>query len=137
MCDGSLKDRTAYARLYAVIGHSYNAGYDPGDNQFRLPDLQGRTVIGVGTAQGAAGATNHPLAQAGGEETHTLTVSEMPAHSHGYFNAIAGGGKFTHNENGNVQPFAGTASGVTSSDGTGHAHNNMPPYLTLNYIIRT
>lgn len=72
LCDGSAVSRTDYADLFAAIGTTYGAG--DGSTTFNLPDLSGRVVIGV--------SNNHALGSTGGEASHTLTESELPAHAH-------------------------------------------------------
>lgn len=78
-CDGSAVSRTAYPLLFAAIGTAWGAGN--GSTTFNLPNLNGRTVIGAGTAD-ATGATNHTVGQRDGEETHALTTAQMPSHVH-------------------------------------------------------
>lgn len=72
LCDGSAVSRTDYADLFAAIGTVYGAG--DGSSTFNVPDLSGRVVLGV--------SQSHALGTTGGEATHTLTESELPAHSH-------------------------------------------------------
>lgn len=79
ICDGSAVSRDTFAKLYAVIGTTYGAG--DGSTTFNLPDFRGRTAIGVGTGT-ASGATAHALAQMEGAETITLSISQMPKHTH-------------------------------------------------------
>ena len=81
LCDGSAVSRTVYSALFSIISTSYGAG--DGSSTFNVPNFQGRVALGAGTATGAAGATNHALASAGGEETHLLTLVELAAHVHG------------------------------------------------------
>ncbi|MCR6633146.1 MAG: tail fiber protein [Magnetospirillum sp.] len=76
-CDGSAVNRTAYAALFAVIGTAFGSG--DGTATFNLPDLRGRAPIGAG--QGA-GLTSRTLGGTVGEEKHTLTIAEIPAHNH-------------------------------------------------------
>jgi microcystin-dependent protein len=83
LCDGSAVSRTDYADLFAAIGTVYGAG--DGSTTFNLPDLSGRVVIGV--------SNSHALGSTGGEVSHVLTSSELPAHvhevpSHGHANDI-------------------------------------------------
>ena len=72
LCDGSAVSRTDYADLFTAIGTTYGAG--DGSTTFNVPDLSGRVVIGV--------SSNHALGSTGGEASHTLTESELPAHTH-------------------------------------------------------
>jgi microcystin-dependent protein len=85
LADGRALSRTAYSALYTAIGTTYGVG--DGSTTFNLPDLRGRSSIGpdnMGTGAGAANrvATNNARGNVGGEEKHTLTVGEMPTHSH-------------------------------------------------------
>jgi microcystin-dependent protein len=76
-CDGSLQQISQYDTVYTLLGTTYG-----GDGQitFGLPDLRGRVPVHIG--QGT-GLPNVVAGQMGGEENHTLTVSEIPAHIHG------------------------------------------------------
>lgn len=133
LADGTAVSRTAYAALFAQIGTVYGVG--DGSTTFNLPNMQGRVPLGVGTATGAAGATAHTLGQTGGEETHALTIAELATHSHNVTTFAAGAG-------GGGQPLSsnntgGTSTPATSTTGSGTAHNTLPPYVGLNYIIKT
>lgn len=75
-CDGSSVSRVVYNPLFKSIGTTYGS---VDDEHFNLPDLRSRSIIGVG--QGS-GLSNRTLGQKGGAETHTLTVAEMPSHTH-------------------------------------------------------
>jgi microcystin-dependent protein len=128
LCDGSLVSRTTYASLFAAIGTRYGAG--DGSTTFALPNLKGRVPVGKDSAQTEFATTG----QNGGEKTHLLTTAEMPAHTH----------QTKINTGFVYSPPAGSASyGVnsaggdfTTSTGGGAAHNNLQPYLTVNYIIK-
>jgi microcystin-dependent protein len=76
ICDGSAISRTTYAALFAVIGTVYGAG--DGSTTFNLPNLKGRVVVG----RDSADADWDTLGETRGSKTHTLTISEMPVHSH-------------------------------------------------------
>src|SRR5690606_11752046 len=75
-CDGSAVSRTDYADLFEVIGTSYGVG--DGSTTFNLPNLQGRVPVGLDTGQTEFNA----LGKTGGAKTHTLTIDQMPSHSH-------------------------------------------------------
>jgi microcystin-dependent protein len=114
LCDGTVHGSTA---LQAVIGTT------------TTPDLRGKFVL--------AASTTHPKGQTGGEETHVLTVAEMPSHDHAFTPAIAA---FATPGSNDPTQGAGqrayTTWGATDRTGGGTAHNNMPPYYALTYIIK-
>ena len=143
MCDGSAVSRTAYSDLFAAIGTVFGAG--DLSTTFNLPDLRGRAVVGVGQQ---LGGTNFTLALVGGEETHTLTTGEMPAHSHtdlGHTHitgnslpglALAPGEEPVQVPN-PIPGVTGSGNANLTSAGGGGAHNNLQPFMALNAIIKT
>jgi microcystin-dependent protein len=138
VCAGQAVNRTTYAALFAVIGTTFGAG--DGSTTFTLPDLRGRAVFGVdnmggvaanrlgsGTTGGITGTAS--LGATGGEQKHTLTIAEIPAHTHSYNDAFTAG----INQAGTGGNF-GTSQ--TGSTGGGGAHNVTPPAIALNYIVK-
>jgi len=127
-CDGSAISRSTYAALFTALGTTWGAG--DGSTTFNLPDLRGRTAIGAGTGSGLSART---LGATGGAETHTLTVAEMPSHSH---NAYASD---TPNPNHYGIPRYDQEAGITTvgiqPTGGGGSHNNMQPFAVVKYII--
>ena len=100
------------------------------DGQNNTPDLRSKFVLGAGSTY-AVGAT-------GGEATHTLTVNEMPSHTHDIYGGGFSGDP-THNSvrAGYIGEDNSVAeSGVITNTGGGQPHNNMPPYYALCYIMK-
>ena len=98
-----------------------------------LPDLRGRSVIGAGLGNRLTGRA---LGSIGGNETHQLTINEMPSHSHSLPNPIIGSGSGT--VYGDYYEHSGHSCSSSSTNVTGGnaAHNNMPPWLALSWIIK-
>ena len=155
ICDGSAISRTDYAVLFNVIGTTYGTG--DGSTTFNLPNFCGRTPLGVGTGD-ATDATAHTLGQKSGTETHTLIESELPEISGtAVFRAIQNtsgtnialqssqSGHFSRSSNSSTGSSIKGASNVSSASqnnltfkfGSGGSHNNMQPYLGINFIICT
>ncbi len=129
-CDGSAVSRVTYAVLFNLIGTTFGVG--DGSTTFNLPDSRGRAIVGAGAGPSL---TSRTVGQSGGEETHVLTPAEIPAHTHTFPGSVTDGG----GGGGNSYPKLGAGGNVatTSSIGSGNAHNNMQPYLVLQYIIKT
>lgn len=125
LCDGSAVSRTTYANLFSVLGTKCGAG--DGSTTFNLPNIKGRSLVGVDPDD----TDFNVVGKTGGEKTHTLTYDEMPSHSHGVTVGYTGSGGahfyFTNN--------SGDGYLETQNAGNGQAHNNLQPYIVLNYII--
>jgi microcystin-dependent protein len=150
LCDGSAVSRTTYADLFTVIGTTYGVGN--GSTTFNIPNTLGRAIAGYDGSQ----TEFNTLGKTGGEKTHTLTTAEIPGHTHSINDPT-----HTHNiqRNGNQANSGGTggifglqqnsgtsvsntqsaSTGITVNTNTGGdgAHNNLQPYISLNYIIKT
>ena len=142
LCNGTTASRTTYSNLYSVIGTTYGVG--DGSTTFGLPDMRGRVPMGAGTGNqlnasgsgaitGGTGMTARTAGAFGGEETHLLTVAEMPAHSHNTLNNISAGGswgaQFVANASMVTDPYVGNTGG-------GGRHAVVPPFVVLNYVIK-
>jgi microcystin-dependent protein len=134
-CNGAEVSREEYNNLFAVIGVTYGSG---SSTTFNLPDLRGRVPVGLDTEQ----TEFDELGANGGEKTHTLSSGELPvidlSHSHAEITATA------TLINGGIEapaaaalPGFGSTGSAGGSIGGGEAHNNLQPYLTLNFIIKT
>ena len=136
LCDGSEYDQTAQADLFTVVSTTYNTGGETA-NHFRVPDLRGRVVAGLG--ESLLGATADTLGEDNGviadTKEHTLIEAEMPSHNHDYFRAPA---DRQGNAVGNTRvEDRGTNSEATTTTGGNQPHNNVQPTIILNYIIKT
>ena len=134
LCDGQAVSRTTYAALFTAIATTYGAG--DGSTTFNVPDLRARFALGTNDAalpNGAdGGLTTRNEGDEGGAETHTLSVDEMPAHTHQGFDSPGG---TASGPGGAGNTVGGTSQ--TGSTGSGNAHNNMPPFTVVNYLIKT
>ena len=142
LCFGQNVSRTTYADLFAVLSTTYGAG--DGSNTFGLPDLRGRVPAGLDNMGGSdAGRLDwaNTLGTSGGTQTHTLTTSEIPSHTHfisAAFDDNSTAGPYPYYARaGGGSTLLGPPNGMTSAGaGGGAAHNNMQPTLLLNYIIK-
>lgn len=136
LCAGQLLPINQNQALFALIGTYYGGD---GKTNFALPDLRGRVPVGEGQA---ATGTSYQIGSTGGLETVKLTVNQLPSHAHPV--RANSGASTTKNPSG-AFPAAGSAYAPTQNvsmnaamvgkKGGGQAHENRPPYLTLNYII--
>lgn len=139
-CDGVLLPISEYDTLFNLIGTTYGGD---GQSTFALPDLRGRIPIHMGTGGGGS----YVLAQMDGVETVTLTTQQIPSHGHAInaTDAIADtrnpkGARFARVRHDQVYaPLSGDGTAMHPQSigvaGGGQPHNNMQPYLCVNFII--
>jgi microcystin-dependent protein len=134
-CNGQILPISGNEALFSLIGNTYGGD---GQTNFALPNLQGRAPVHM--------SATYPIGQASGTETVTLLPNHLPQHTHvvqaataagdianpaGKVWAASGAGNFASNATGAV---AMSPQAVTAVGG-GQAHDNMMPFLTVNYII--
>lgn len=134
-CDGQILPINQNQSLYSLLGTTYGGD---GRTSFALPDLRGRSPMHVGDG--------HREGQKSGEETHTLSGAEMPQHDH-IMQATAidadqpfpGGALFAKSLGTLYSDSASTpvnlANETIANAGGGQAHDNMMPYLAVNFCI--
>jgi len=138
LCDGSLLSIAENDALFTLIGTTYGGD---GIGTFALPDLRGRWAVHT--------STDLPLGARGGAETVTLTTQQLPAHTHGVLGSAAAATATSPDRAvwaSTTEPGyapgpvdAGTAlamapDALAAAGGSGE-HENLPPYLTVQYII--
>lgn len=141
VCDGSLLAIGQYTALFSVIGTQYGGN---GTSNFQLPDFRSRVGIGAGSNPALSSYVN---GEEVGEEAHTLSQDEIPAHNHAFACASATG---TTNDPGQafyaepaVPPRQGLQYGTSSDSksnfvlraGGNGPHDNIQPYQSLLYVI--
>lgn len=129
LCDWSAISRTTYAGLFWVIWTTYWTG--DGSTTFNLPNLKGRVPVGFDVGQ----TEFDTLWEKWGAKTHTLWITEIPSHSHSINTRVSSAWIDWFVWDGSYTDYSHTAS--TNTAWGGLAHNNLQPYLTLNFIIKT
>ena len=135
LCNGQLLPINQNQALFSLLGTTFGGD---GRVNFALPDLRARTPIHVGSG--------HTLGERGGEQSHTLSIAELPTHTH-VLNATGATGT-TVNPTGNVlanssptemyessQQLVALNAGSVANTGGSQAHLNMQPFLTLSFCI--
>jgi len=159
LCDGAAVSRTTYADLFTAIGTTYGSG--DGSATFDLPDMQSRFPVGYD------GGSSYALAATGGATTDTptlsgtntgttLTAAQIPAHQHGGVTTgwpsgswtggtgavqtaidVSGDSTASGSVNLSLENTGGGSSHTHTWSGTSTAVDILPPYLVVNYIIKT
>ena len=135
LCNGQEVSRTEYEDLFSILLITY--GFGDQITTFNLPDLRGRMLLGADNMGGSSAGNIESdqgsiIGGKAGQEMHQLTVDEMPSHNH-YLQNQYGSNGFNQVGIGG----SNVADGIyTNHTGGSQPHNNMPPYLTVNYIIK-
>jgi microcystin-dependent protein len=140
-CDGQLLPLSQNTALFSLLGTTYGGD---GKSTFALPDMRGRAPMHPGQGPGLS---LYDLGQEGGSDTATLSVSEIPAHSHGMqadasdpSNAklVSPASSFGISQEGLIyqdNSDVSLAPEALSPTGGSAPHNNLMPYLTLEFNI--
>lgn len=134
LCNGQLLPINQNQALFSLLGTTFGGD---GRVNFALPDLRGRTPIHVGSG--------HTLGEKGGEQAHTLTIAELPTHTH-FLKANPGDGttdvpaanvyaKSGGDIYGAAQSLEAMNASAVGNTGGNQAHLNMQPFLTLTFCI--
>lgn len=132
-CNGQLLSIQQNQALFSILGTTYGGD---GVTNFALPNLQGRVPVGVGNGV--------VLGEASGEASHTLIQTEMPAHNHALSASSAAASSDDPTDNGlaaakvyvpYTSPQTTLNPAVIQLAGGSQPHDNMQPYLPINFII--
>jgi microcystin-dependent protein len=134
-CNGALLPINQNQALFSLLGTTYGGD---GRVNFGLPNLQGRTPMHMGNG--------HTLGEVGGEQAHTLSISEIPTHVHTALASSSAGGTavpvgaylaMAAPANPYIAPtaLASMNGGTLASVGGSQSHLNMQPFLTINFSI--
>jgi len=137
-CNGQLLPVSQNTALFSLVGTTYGGN---GSSTFALPNMQGRAPMQPGSGPGL---TNRQLGQRGGVETVTLTEAQLPQHNH----SLAGVAEFANQRTIDNNYLAvgsdmytaasnlnSMAPQTVADTGGSQPHNNMQPFLTMNFII--
>jgi len=135
-CSGQFLPINQNQALFSLLGTTYGGN---GQTNFSLPNLQARAPIHFGPGGGGT----YSLGQVGGEQAHTLSIAELPSHTH-----TASGSSSPPNQGSAAGGFWAAGAGAYSSSsgsamsasaiasaGGGQAHDNYPPYCVINFCI--
>ncbi len=138
-CDGQLLAVSQNDALFSLFGTIYGGD---GQTTFGLPDLRGRIPIHAGTGPGLS---PRRLGSRGGSERETLTVNQLPSHTHGVSGSAAGATQTTpqggvpaatdknlYRDGGTTEEMSSETVGAT---GGGQSHSNLMPFLCVHFIV--
>lgn len=141
-CDGQLLPINQYTALFSLLGTTYGGN---GQSSFGLPDLRGRVPVGFGVSQTGE---RFALGEMAGVEIVTLNVNQLPIHNHPFLGSSANATTGMPSEGaalaeaqgpnsfyGALSPPQSLNPGSIASTGSTESHDNMQPYLTLNWCI--
>jgi len=140
VCDGQLLPISQNTALFSLLGTYYGGD---GKSTFALPNLQGSLPVGQGTS---TTGTTYDLGETGGTQTVTLLTSEMPSHTHSFLTDIDSGVNASSPSQSALSagvslytptnsPAAQMNQTMVTVAGGNQPHNNMMPYLCLNFVI--
>jgi microcystin-dependent protein len=143
MCNGQLLPISQNTAVFSLLGTQFGGN---GTSNFALPNLQGSGALDFGNG---AGLSEREIGETGGSAAVTLLTNEIPAHTHSLKSAATtgnaaspAGNSFGSAPRGKPPGYAAPGGAVVAmsasavgSAGSGQPHNNMQPYLTLNYCI--
>jgi microcystin-dependent protein len=133
LCNGQLLPINQNQALFSLLGTTFGGD---GRVTFALPDLRGLTPIHVGNG--------HALGERGGEQAHTLSIAELPGHTHAFKASqtsanipTPGNAMFGTANNMYAAPtnLVSVDARTITNTGSGQSHSNMQPYLTLTFCI--
>ncbi len=143
-CNGAVLPISQNTALFSLLGINYGGD---GHTTFALPNLQGAFPIHAGGSGAGPGLSPRSVGETGGSETVTLTSAQLPTHGHG-MEAVSAATTGTPGSSVSLAPtsngsalyrapdiYLNTAPSDMGASGGNGAHNNLPPYLTVSFII--
>ena len=145
-CNGQLLAINTNQALFSLLGTQFGGN---GSTTFALPDLRSRVPVGTGQLQGGS---NYVQGMAAGNESVTLTVNQIPTHTHAYTGTLQTSAEVENTSPvggfpakgaaqqysagpGDTTMLSGPLAGSTGVTGNGQGHENRMPVLALNYVI--
>lgn len=135
-CNGQIMQVNGNQALFSILGNKFGGD---GQTTFALPDLRGRTPVDM--------SPEYPIATAGGEVTHTLTISEIPQHTHEVYGdstgvtsaspegTVWGTAAAPRNLYSAESPNTTMNASAIGTSGASQGHNNMQPYTAVSFCI--